>query len=125
MRPGAVHRCARARAPEQPCVSDLNERLWDNMDSKRKRFDWLPVEMPGVARLVAEKRRLYGDQHVNECWKRGVLQLEPGWFFAREGALAVGAPFADPTLANFAAAQVTSSQAVLVIREPGAAHGAH
>lgn len=96
------------------------------MDSKRKRFDWLPVEMPGVARLVAEKRRLFGDQHVNECWKRGVLQLEPGWFFAREGALAVGAPFVgDPELANFAAAKVTSSQALLVIREPGASHGAH
>lgn len=97
----------------------------DKEKERVKRFDWLPVEMPKVARLVKEKRALYGDAHVNECWKRGVLQREPGWFFAREGALAVGAPWDDPVMANFAAQAVTSSQAVLVIREPGGVHGTH
>lgn len=86
---------------------------------QRRRFDWLPIEMPGVARLVKEKRAQHGDQHVNECWRRGVLNREPGWFFAREGALAVGTPWADdPAMANFAAAQVTATQALLCIRVP-------
>ena len=84
---------------------------------KENRFAWLPAAMPGVARLMAEKRRLLGNEHVAECWKRGVLNLEPGWFFAREGALAIGTPWDDPLLANFAALQVSSTQALVVIRE--------
>ena len=97
------------------------------MDKKAdlNRWAWLPSAMPGVARLVAEKRRLLGSAHVDECWKRGVLGREPGWFFAREGALAVGTPWADdPALANFAAAQVTATQALLVLRPVEVNHGA-
>ena len=83
----------------------------------------MPAEMPGVAALVREKRKLFGDAHVNECWRRGVVLLEPGWFFAREGALAVGTPWADPAMANFAAAQVSSTQALLLVAVPEVAHG--
>lgn len=91
--------------------------------TEKGRWDWLPVHMPGVARQVAEKRRLLGDAHVNECWRRGVLGLEPGWFFAREGALAVGTPWSgDPELENFAAAQVTATQSLLMLRTPEAGH---
>lgn len=94
-------------------------------NSRQQSWKWLPEQMPGVAKLIAERRTTYGEAHVAECWKRGVLQREPGWFFAREGALAVGAPFDDPAFANFAAAQVASTQAVLVMREPGAVDGTH
>lgn len=94
----------------------------DKGEGKAGRWSWLPAFMPGVARLMAEKRQALGKAHVDECWKRGVVQCEPGWFFAREGALAVGVPWDDPELANFAARQVTKSQALLVLREPG--HGA-
>lgn len=88
----------------------------------RGKFDWLPETMPGVARLVAEKRRLFGVEHVRRCWGRGMAG-EPGWFFAREGAIAIGTPWeGDAVMANFAAAQVTSTQALVVMREPG--HGA-
>lgn len=101
------------------------------MDSKDKgqsaagraganRWAWLPQQMPGVARLMAQRRTELGAAHVTECWRRGVVQCEPGWFFAREGALAVGTPWDDPALANFAASQITSTQALLVLREPGA-----
>lgn len=86
------------------------------MDSKRKRFDWLPVEMPGVVRLVAEQRRLHGDAWVNECWKRGVVDGEPGWFWAGEGALMVGTMFDDPLIQQFASGRITRSQALLVLR---------
>jgi len=91
----------------------------------KRRFDWLPVEMPAVARLVRERRALYGDAHVNECWKRGVLERTPGWFFAREGALAIGTPWDTPEMTNFAALQVTATQGLLVLREPGVGDGAH
>lgn len=89
---------------------------------KKGRWDWLPAAMPGVARLMKEKRRLFGDAHVAECFRRGMAG-EPGWFFAREGALAVGTPWDDPVLANFAAQQVTSTQALLLIK--GGQDGAH
>lgn len=81
-----------------------------------KRWAWLPAAMPGVTELMKDKRREVGDAHVNECWQRGVVNGEPGWFFAREGALAVGTPWDD--LANSAAWQVTKTQALLVLRNP-------
>lgn len=84
---------------------------------KKGRWDWLPTAMPGVARLMAEKRRQLGDAHVAECWRRGMAG-EPGWFFAREGAIAIGTPWDDPVLANFAAMQVTAGQALLEIKTP-------
>lgn len=92
-------------------------------DQKVKRFDWLPIEMPGVARLVREKRTALGDAHVSECWKQGVLLRQPGWFFAREGALAVGTPWDEPEMANFAALQVTATQALLCIKMPEVSNG--
>jgi hypothetical protein len=90
----------------------------------KKRWDWLPVQMPRVAALMKEKRRELGDAHVNECWKRGVVGMEPGWFFAREGALAVGAPWADDSvMANFAAGPLAAGQAVLCINVGKGRHG--
>lgn len=94
-------------------------------EKRRNRWGWLPEQMPGVAAQVAEKRRLWGAAHVNECWRRGVEELQPGWFFAREGALTVGTPSDDPVMANFAAANVTSTQSLLVMRAPEGGHGAH
>lgn len=86
------------------------------MDKKRD-WSWLPAQMPGVARQIAEKRKQLGDAHVNACWRLGVVECRPGYFFAREGALAIGTPWADdPLLANFAAANVTSTQSLLVLR---------
>jgi len=81
--------------------------------------------MPGVARLLAEKKVAYGKAHVAECWRRGVTNLEPGWFFVREGAIAVGTPWNEPDMVNFAAMQITSTQALVCLREPGAVDGAH
>jgi hypothetical protein len=101
-------------------------------ENRVKRFDWLPSQMPGVARLVREKRAEFGDEHVNRCWRRGVLEGQPGWFFAREATLAVGTPWDTPEMANFAAANITSTQALLMIRHPvveretpGRADGTH
>lgn len=87
-------------------------------EQRENRWGWLPTQMPGVARLIAEKRAKWGNDHVNECWRRGVLNMEPDWFFAREGALAVGAPWTAPEFANFGALSVTRTQALLLMREP-------
>lgn len=75
--------------------------------------------MPGVARLVAERRARMGDAHVTECVRRG-LAGEPGWFFAREGPIAVGTPWDDGegVLRDFAAAHIAATQALVVMREP-------
>jgi hypothetical protein len=68
----------------------------DKMDKEMKQtFDWLPAQMPGVAVLMKSRRAKDGNAHLNECWRRGVVDAQPGWFFAREGALAVGVP--DPS----------------------------
>ncbi len=87
----------------------------DRNGKEGKRWDWLPQHMPGVAALMREKRRTLGDAHVNECWRRGVVLGEPGWFFAREGVLCVGVLPADELLAQFATAPGIPGQAVLVL----------
>lgn len=84
--------------------------------SESSKWEWLPAAMPGVARLIAEKRKALGNAHVNECWKRGVIEQKPDWFYAREGALAVGIPFTDAELAESALPTVTRTQAILVLR---------
>lgn len=50
--------------------------------------------MPATARMVRDWRRTLGDAHVTECVHRG-LAGQAGWFFAREGAIAVGTPWGD------------------------------
>jgi hypothetical protein len=92
------------------------------MDKKESRWGWLPSHMPGVQALLKERRRAQGDAHVNDCWRRGVVQREPGWFFAREGALAVGTPW--PAIADVAGWEVTATQAMLFTRAVEAGHGA-
>ena len=96
----------------------------DRSASKENRWSWLPREMPGVAALVKQRRTELGDAHVNECWQRGVIEHQPDWFYAREGAIAIGTPFAtDPVLAELTRHDVTSTQALLVMRERS--DGAH
>lgn len=98
----------------------------EGLGKSSNRWSWLPAQMPGVARLLREKRSLYGDAHVNECWKRGVIDREPGWFFAMEGALAVGTPDDDQRLAWFAGlTKLSQTSALLDLRRPEGGHGAH
>lgn len=108
-------------------------------EPKATRWSWLPAHMPGVQKLLAEKRKEWGDAHVNQCWQHGVVLREPGWFFAREGPLTVGTPENDEMLAWFAslgpkwesgkgsakAIAETPQQALLYMRRPEASHGAN
>ena len=95
------------------------------MDREKQDWSWLPAQMPTVAKLIRDKRAEMGDRHVNLCWRRGVLEKQPGWFFAREGALAVGTPWKDdPEVINFAQLSVELGKPLLVLRTVEAAHGA-
>ena len=69
-----------------------NKNRKENPGQRLMRYAWVREAMPGVARLITEKRAQWGDAHVNECWRRGVVERQPGWFFAREGAVAIGTP---------------------------------
>lgn len=93
------------------------------MDSEGKRdWRWLPTQMPGVARLMREKRAELGAEWVNTCWRRGVVEMQPGWFYAAEGALAVGTPWADDVdIAARLAARLSPTQVLLVLRPKDAA----
>lgn len=94
------------------------------MDREKRDWKWLPQQMPGVARLIDEKRRELGSDWVNTCWRAGVVECKPGWFYAAEGALAVGTPWVnDPVIADLLAARITATQALLVIRPKEAAGG--
>jgi hypothetical protein len=99
----------------------------DKMDKKLEsnRWSWLPQQMPGVAKLMAEKRRTMGNEHVALCWRRGVVEQQPGWFYASEGALAVGTPWAgDPLITQYLEARFTPTQVLLVLRPPEVSHAA-
>lgn len=96
----------------------------DKKGDEKGRWAWLPLQMPGVARLMAEKKALFGVEHVSACWKHGVIDKQPGWLFAREGSLSVGTPpDNDPEVLQLAFSAMFATQAFLYIREPGAADG--
>lgn len=92
--------------------------------AKAQTWKWLPEQMPGVQRLMKEKRAELGDDWVNECWKRGVVQRQPGWFFASEGSLSVGVLEDSPAIIALVTARITATQAFLMLREKGRRNGA-
>lgn len=62
------------------------------MDGKEKRdWSWLPKQMPKVSQLIVDRRKEVGAEHLATCWAKGMAG-EPGWFFAKEGPLAIGTP---------------------------------
>lgn len=90
------------------------------MSDEKRDWSWLPAHMPGVRKLMAERRRTMGDAHVNLCWRRGVLEAAPGWFFAREGSLAVGVPWVgDPVLDQYTRGELPAGSVFLALRPVG------
>jgi len=95
----------------------------ESMDKKEApAFSWMTAAMPRVAAQVAEKRKQWGNAHVTDCVKRG-LRGEAGYFFAREGAVAVGTPWDQPEMANFAAQHIKSGQSIVVMKMPEVGNG--
>ena len=89
---------------------------------KENRWSWLPAFMPGVAALMAEKRKAHGAAWVSECWKQGVTLGRPGHFWAAEGPLTIGTPLDADVMVKFYALQAKYPQAVVVdLAKPPAA----
>lgn len=80
--------------------------------------------MPNVARLVAEKRDLWGREYVNECIRRGTAG-EPGWFYAFENGMVQGTPFlADAvTMRALQLACALGGRFAMVMRPPAGEGG--
>lgn len=75
---------------------------------KQSKWFWLPAFMPRVAGLIADRRVEEGDDWVNHCWHHGVVLGQPGFFWAVEGAIAVGVPVnADVVLMHHKLAAAT------------------
>jgi hypothetical protein len=72
------------------------------MDKDQLSWDWIKRHMPRVTAMVARERELGRGALLGECWRRGVLGNEPGWFYARENGVAIGVPsvefLRDPTM---------------------------
>lgn len=91
---------------------------------KKQTFDWLPAQMPRVATLAKARRAVVGDAHFNECWRRGVVLCEPGWFFAREGGISIGTPDARWAYPELEALPNPEQAALLMLRDKGVSDGA-
>lgn len=87
------------------------------MDTRTKQsFAWLPEQMPKVSQLIKDHRAKHGPEWLAECWKRGVVQGEPGWFFACEGVLAIGAVWDDARVLALQSQAYSPGRALLVLR---------
>jgi len=87
-----------------------------------KDWSWLPKAMPEVAKLLAAKRARLGAEHVQACWRLGVLHEVPGHFFAAEGGVTVGSPTPAQWLDWYEPPSGAQRPvAVLYIAEPGQA----
>lgn len=90
------------------------------------KWSWLPSQMPGVARQLADKRRELGADWVNQCWRKGVVEQQPGWFFASEGALMVGTLGDDPEVLNLVKlGQAVPGSSMVLLKNKEAADGAN
>jgi hypothetical protein len=93
------------------------------MDKGKDRWGWLPAAMPKVAELIGRHRQAMGKEHVAECWDRAMRQGEPGWFYARQGQLAVGVPW--PAIADAVMTPLKDDQAMVWLRPVGQGDAAH
>ena len=82
-------------------ITSLMERKW-TVDRAKRDWSWIKEHMPELALEIAEWRAAGHGAHVDLCWKRGVLEGQPNYFFAQEGPLAVGTRFTanGPVLEN-------------------------
>lgn len=93
--------CADVRAREAVCViSSMKEggRMDGSADRKPKpKTSWafMVDHMPHVVARIKEARAKGEGAHIDLCWRRGVVELQPGWFWAYEAGVSVGVPGLD------------------------------
>lgn len=110
---GRVIAIARAKAHFKTLYKAMDTRTESKMD-----WSWVKLFMPGVTRLMGEKRAEFGPEWIGQCWRAGVIEQKPGWFFAAEGALTIGMPWDDEVIDMYVKTRWTNSQAIVVLRMP-------
>lgn len=87
------------------------------MDREKLDWSWMQQHVPGVVAQLREWREAGEGEHLNACWRHGVVRLEPGWFFAREGAICIGVPWepADELLRGWARLQWQHTGMLLIL----------
>ena len=75
--------------------------------------------MPLVTAQLRRRRAEGQGAYIDECWRRGVMQQEPGWFFAAEGPVSIGVPISgvlsDPVLVEMR--RSFPDQAIVMLKE--------
>lgn len=78
--------------------------------------------LPTVVARIREARQRGDGLHVDTCWRRGVVGLEPGWFWAYEAGVSVGVPdaamLAEPNMQELLTSCPGTS--LLLLRRPDA-----
>lgn len=94
-----------------------------------KSWAFMKDHMPGVIKLLREKRQAGKGAYIDACWRHGVVQGEPGWFFASEGGVSIGALWPDAAQAALEQRAMTAAVggllAPLLVLRPEVVDGAH
>lgn len=83
---------------------------------KVNRWDWLVEKLPRVAALIAQAKAEHGAAWVAQCWRCGVVEGKPGWFWASEGALSVGTLWEDARIMAMMRGEAGPGASLLVLR---------
>jgi hypothetical protein len=87
------------------------------VNAERLNWAWMGQHMPRVVALLKERRAAGDGALIDECWRRGVIKREPGWFYAAEGAVSLGTPpgqeLVPPEVAALRAAFPTTATLML------------
>lgn len=94
----------------------------------KRSWAFMKDHMPQVVAMLRSKRNEGLGAHIDLCWRRGVVEGRPGWFYASEGGVHVGTlsvEAAQQVLEQLEATQPGQSVApLLVLRAVGTGDGA-
>ncbi len=70
----------------------MDGQAQNRIAKSKESWAFMREHMPGVvARIKADRSKGEG-AHIDVCWRRGVVELQPGWFWAYEAGVHVGVP---------------------------------
>jgi len=64
----------------------------NNPRADKRAWAFMVERMPRTVARIKEARAAGLGAHVDACWRAGVLDLRPGWFWAYEAGVSVGVP---------------------------------
>lgn len=97
-----------------------------NPRADRGAWAFMVERMPRTVARMKEARSKGQGAHLDVCWRKGVIELQPGWFWAYEAGVSVGVP--DEGLVGNPAVQLQLRQFpdgnILLLRDAPAQEGA-